>query len=138
MLTMEDTAPIAEDLVSGFHELLQEQPEAVRDFLDAFKRREHFAGLPETRGITEGLEEVLAGLLSAVFTISHSRSRSHHIDIPNSFVQHFEKVLRRLAQDHPVALLLFKKHLIQRRCNSTEALAALLRAYASDSASYPY
>jgi|HubBroStandDraft_5_1064220.scaffolds.fasta_scaffold05724_4 hypothetical protein len=138
MLTMEDTVPIAEDLISGFHELLREEPEAVQDFLDAFRRREQFAGLPETRGIAEGLDEVLAGLLSSVFTLSASHSKSPNVAIPKDVIQLFDRVLRQLPQRHPAALLLFKKHLLRYRCKSEEALAALLRMYAVNSGAYPY
>ncbi len=138
MLSMKDTAPIVEDLISGFHQLLQQEPDAVRAFLDAFKRREQFAGLPETRGIAEGLEEVLAGLLSSVFTVNNSKRSSRSVPIPGDIIQSFDRVLRQLPQRHPASLLLFKKHLIQRSCKSEEALVALLRNYAANAEAHPY
>lgn len=138
MLTMEDTHAIAEDVISGFRQLLQRDQEIINDFLVAFERRGQFAGLPETGGLAHGLEEVLAGLLSSAFTIRPLETSISPIVISPSFVQNFDATVRKLAARRPVALLLFKKHSLRRKCRPEEALAALFRAYSANADAYPY
>jgi hypothetical protein len=135
---MEETHAIAEDVISGFHKLLQSDPEIVESFLAAFKRREHFAGLPETKGLADGLEEVLAGLLSSVFTVHRLPTPVSSTLVRHSVVPIFDSTIRRLEQRHPITLLLLKKRMLRRKCGTEEALAALFRFYAANAEACPY
>jgi len=138
MLTMEDTHAIAEDVISGFHGLLRRDPELVEGFVAAFNRRGEFAGLPEKGGLAGGLEEVLTGLLSSVFTIHEIQLSSSYVEVSDSFVQSFDAAVRKLVSRRPIVLLLFKKHLFRRKCNAEVALKALLRDYVVNAEAYPY
>ncbi len=138
MLTAEDTHSIADEVISAFEQVIEREPGTVRDFVHVFNKREGFPGLPEARGNNEGLAEVLAGLLASAFRVKTPPQGASQVQLPKEFVQNMKAVMSRLPKQHPVALLMFKKHLLTYHCDAGQGLATLLRKYAAEEAACPY
>lgn len=138
---VEEIELIATQVSDAFKELSVANPSILIRFREAFTERAETPGLPESKGGSEGLTEVFAGLLGRFPSdVSHG-VHSGERGTPNpdeSFNRSVQSALATLKTRHPLALSLLKKHWLEDGRPLEKILEALLGKYCDNKAAIPY
>ena len=152
-----DTNPIVNDVLEAFDCLARTNYNIVARFQAALTERSRIPGLCEANESSEGLAEVLAGLLGQIpdpdcdvnrnseatgFAKSEKtqggfRGAVRHFRI-RRFQGRFREAVTKVAQENKLALQLMRKHERESGMSPAELLEQLLRHYVQNKSVYTY
>ena len=144
---IESYVDMAEELNGVFRRLVQERPIVVKWFLDAFAERSQYRELPESLGLTTGMQRVLSYLLRGLphdeqLTAYDQLSTDDRIEDMDGdiakFEAHITPVLKALARDNAITLSRYKTNIHNFAISREKYVGALLLYYVHCKSMYPY
>jgi len=136
---------ISKEISTAFHELASKKPALVERFQQTFQERAAIPGLSESRGGVDGMTETLASLLGMfpeesgeMATLAEGTTRGGSGNVPPDFDREFSAALKKVVTEHPLSLILFKKHQLADSRPTEKYFAALLETYSTHEVGYSY
>jgi hypothetical protein len=130
----------ADNLALALQQVIGQRPDIMRRFYQSFRFRARMLDLPEAGSIEKALDRILAGLLSSTFDPCNTEltSDSEVLEVPKAFLETLLSVAGQLQTTHPIALVMFAKHLASHSCTVEQALVSLFALYVRNQSVYPY